>query len=675
MSSAGAAAPARAAVVATPAVPLGDLIAPIATLSTNTTGPRPSTPIDAAGLVTDRARGSIGPSGTRRLDITAAPTRWRDGGGGWTDIDLALVDDGAGALRARRGSDVRLGGRSGPAMIRLATPGGPVLVSHRTTSNVAAAVTGATATYRDALGPGRRLMERITAFGVEEELVIDDRSAMVDRYRVELAAPGSLEARQAPGAVELVDTAGEVVFVAAGGLAHDAAPSPAGTGAETPVTAHLVDRTGATVVVEFRIDPAWAASPDRVFPVTIDPTYSVGTYNYDGCPTTYNDSPYLSCDTYVNSDNPYAGTYSWQTQLRAGSPGFASASPDDPGAPNRTRAFIKFPTDGYGVTGYTVTKAEVTLHLYDGFAADGITAVYGQWKSVTTATAWQNQTGGSDPGLGRDAYRDRQRFVGPGPVAGSVVYDVTALAQRWFDGYPNHGIRLEAPDEYDPAQFRKFYSGEGGYCGTAGCVNRSPRLVVEFEPVVSPAPNELLGRANPSQVKVTCMTAWNVNCANGNYVWDSTDLEVAGRGEALRFTRTHNSQGNLVDGPLGLGWTHNYDMRLDTLVHPSGERDPRIIVYQENGSRVHFTPLFGVWRAKSNVLATLTQDGTGFSFHRIHDLTTFRFDLSGRLMSIRDRNGWTTTLTRQGSRLVAVTDPAGRSLSFTYWPSGKLRAV
>jgi YD repeat-containing protein len=83
---------------------------------------------------------------------------------------------------------------------------------------------------------------------------------------------------------------------------------------------------------------------------------------------------------------------------------------------------------------------------------------------------------------------------------------------------------------------------------------------------------------------------------------------------------------------------------------------------------------FGYWRAAwipaapANVLASLTANIGAPSVLTFPNGETRWFDVTtGKLISISDRNGNTTQITYDSSnRLSVVTDPAGRSLTFTY---------
>ncbi len=54
---------------------------------------------------------------------------------------------------------------------------------------------------------------------------------------------------------------------------------------------------------------------------------------------------------------------------------------------------------------------------------------------------------------------------------------------------------------------------------------------------------------------------------------------------------------------------------------------------------------------------------------------SYVFDSAGHLIKQLDRNGYATTLAYTGVNLTKVTDPAGRTLTFTYGTNGKVASV
>jgi RHS repeat-associated protein len=188
-------------------------------------------------------------------------------------------------------------------------------------------------------------------------------------------------------------------------------------------------------------------------------------------------------------------------------------------------------------------------------------------------------------------------------------------------------------------------------------------------------PFETSGGGNPSELG-HCMDVCQgdpINTATGEFAETYTDLNIPGRGPQLELTRTYGSQRASLDGPLGLGWSFDYGMWVAQDTAGSNAMN----VHQENGSIVAFTPTgSGIYIPPSRALATLAHntDGT-WTFTRLKR-EIFTFSSSGKLLNIKDLNGYLTALAYDGSgRLSTVTDPSGRSLTFTYNAEGRITTV
>jgi YD repeat-containing protein len=183
-----------------------------------------------------------------------------------------------------------------------------------------------------------------------------------------------------------------------------------------------------------------------------------------------------------------------------------------------------------------------------------------------------------------------------------------------------------------------------------------------------------------------------VNIATGNFYEAYNDLSVPGRGPAFSFARTYNSLSSNVDSSVGYGWTHNYNAKLTNDPYRPGVK----LVRLESGAEVAFAWNGTAWVAPSRLFSTLTAntDGT-FTFER-RSCGRLKFDAAGRLVSLTDRNGYTSaltydasgrlstisdpssrvaTITYSGSRIHRVTDHSGRYVEFTYDVNGNLTDV
>jgi RHS repeat-associated protein len=158
-----------------------------------------------------------------------------------------------------------------------------------------------------------------------------------------------------------------------------------------------------------------------------------------------------------------------------------------------------------------------------------------------------------------------------------------------------------------------------------------------------------------------------VDTVDGDFTEQYTDMAIPGRGFPLAFVRTYNSLAAGTNGRLGYGWTDSYNAQLT--------QDPTtgmVTVTQENGSQSTFAKVGTATPATyaptaPRTIATLTQNSDGSWVFTRKAEETLRFSAARLLTSEADRNGYTTTLTYNGSnQLTTVTDPASRSLTLGY---------
>lgn len=152
-----------------------------------------------------------------------------------------------------------------------------------------------------------------------------------------------------------------------------------------------------------------------------------------------------------------------------------------------------------------------------------------------------------------------------------------------------------------------------------------------------------------------------VNTAIGNFTHGETDLSIASRGPALAFTRYYNSRDRYA-GPLGPGWTHTYNIVFtpgDKVVSAKWS-DGRVDYFGEDETGKWLPFDRGIHDRLSHEL-----DGTWTLTKK--DLSVYRFDAEGKLLSIADRNDNMQACAYDlDGRLQSVTDPTGRQLTFTY---------
>ncbi|MBC7250155.1 MAG: PKD domain-containing protein [Anaerolineae bacterium] len=269
------------------------------------------------------------------------------------------------------------------------------------------------------------------------------------------------------------------------------------------------------------------------------------------------------------------------------------------------------------------------------------------WVIAGTTSLYRSQTGASG---------FQQVFN-----AGST--DVRAVAVDGYEGivYVGGNSRLMA------------YSLDGGESWTnaplplGGPVNANTNvlaLAAELPSFIPPdrtlAPEDSCLANNPQG-----SAGHPVNTRTGNFTHQEVDVSIPTRGLSLTFQRSYNSLDTYA-GPLGPGWTHNYNMHLEvvsdtiTLMAPLGSR----LTFNDNGDNT-FTPWPGI-------RATLVRNPDDTYTLTRGDQIVYTFDAAGRLMSLSDSKGNTTTLTYTGDNLTAITAPDGRALTLAYDGQGRI---
>lgn len=217
-----------------------------------------------------------------------------------------------------------------------------------------------------------------------------------------------------------------------------------------------------------------------------------------------------------------------------------------------------------------------------------------------------------------------------------------------------------------------------------------------------------------------------VDMRNGNFANTWVDLEVPGTGYDLKVVRTYNSK-SLHDGIFGFGWCSDFESNLSFTAEGN-------IKFTECGAgqEIFYTPrefgrkdidrtiqqIIAKVRAAKKVdektLGSLTEDmvndhdlrakfalsykvqmpvkeGTtffangkevesitfakGIYTRNLPDGSSMRFDQSGRLTHMYDKNGNFLRFSYDKNRLNEVADNNGRKLNFRYYNNGKVQRV
>ncbi|MFJ9901905.1 DUF6531 domain-containing protein [Streptomyces sp. NPDC101152] len=165
----------------------------------------------------------------------------------------------------------------------------------------------------------------------------------------------------------------------------------------------------------------------------------------------------------------------------------------------------------------------------------------------------------------------------------------------------------------------------------------------------------------------TVMRADPVNTATGAFTEAFSDAQVPAPGISLTVGRVYSSD-NTLTGALGKGWQLPWETRLQ--VASNGDA----VLIGEGGSRHTFTKASdGTFSTPGEARSILAADGTGYKLTTANH-STYAFNASGQLTTVKDRTGRGLTLSYTGSQPTTITDAAGHAATLAY-TGGRLDKV
>ena len=170
------------------------------------------------------------------------------------------------------------------------------------------------------------------------------------------------------------------------------------------------------------------------------------------------------------------------------------------------------------------------------------------------------------------------------------------------------------------------------------------------------------------------------NVATGNKYEEVLDLSISTPGIPLEFKRSYNSQAS-EDGPLGYGWTHNYEVGITVFLTTPIKRvivwdsDGRALYFSQSSQTysdgIHFVPDSGITKDRLRQASSTNQ----YILRRKQENLTYTFGSDGKLLTISDPNGNTLTLTYTGALLTQVSNNFGKALSIQYSSNNHITSI
>lgn len=607
---------------------------------------------EVPGLRTERSRTVEIPGHGFRTTVSGAPVNYRDARGGWQPIDTTLVRDGASWRPKAAGWTAELPATLGAAPITVYSGGRWVSLAPAGAAAVTGTAKGSRITYADAF-PGVSLVYDALPTGLKESVLLARPGVRTD-FGFTLRASAGLSAAAKGDAVQVTDGAGATVFALPAGFVLDDADAVSGRAAVTTTLSGAAALTASTGSgLRLSVAAPWLSAPGRRWPVTLDPTVTIGASQITDCHIA--DST-LANTSLCNNDflefgygNSSSGYY-------------------------RRRALLKF--DLAAIPKSAVIKA-ADLKLVRESA--GQVAATFPAQAMRVAKDWNTSATWNSPGItgttwtAGGTYGPTQMDARPvNNQDAEVHFYIPYLVQLWVQGaYPNYGVELTSANEATIGHARFGASSDP-------VATSRPEFSVDWTVQQGQRDTNTFVTRKLSD---RCEAGGNVG--NGNLMLRCTELSVGGVGQSVDVSRYWNSGNgptflNRADNPLGINrW------RLSTGVYLVIR--PNSVEYTDGSGAVYpFHQLGGTaFRQAPGLGATLEKDQPAagqyrIKFHKSGAQYVFTktnsdfYNVTQQLWKIIDRNGNTTEFSyvakagyAEGA-LSTIKDTRGRLVTFGY---------
>ncbi|MGQ0842150.1 PA14 domain-containing protein, partial [Actinokineospora sp.] len=256
------------------------------------------------------------PDGTRTVRQSTQPLNAKDGNGVWQPVDTSLeVDPRTKRARAKRhplnpslGADA-----DDPALVSVEFEGKKVSLGvENAAKGRQAKVQGTTADYTD-VAPDTDLQYEVTAGSVKETIRLKKPPAPgKSSWRFTLNTTDLTPSVTRDGAVVLADAAGTAKIVMPPIETWDSSGTDTKAPAQTGGTYGL-EKVKDGWILTVSVDEKWLRDPNRVYPVSIDPTFSFGVVSSEA----YKSDGYWCANCGLRIGNPLeATTKYWRSALK-----------------------------------------------------------------------------------------------------------------------------------------------------------------------------------------------------------------------------------------------------------------------------------------------------------------------------------------------------------------------
>ncbi|WP_306365566.1 PA14 domain-containing protein [Nocardia sp. CC227C] len=222
-------------------------------------------------------------NGSQSVVLSQVPISVRDERGQWVPMDTRIVDPKAAqtAPAARDGANTEFAPYADdPELVKVDTGGAPVSIALEGASKTQRQVSNSSVRYPEAL-PGQDLIYTVEPGAVKEAVIIKNRESVKDgRWVFSLRLGDGLTPKVVGDSVIVTDARGNQVAAMPPIQVWDSADKK---DKDTPAAQtggkYALARKGEEWLLAVMVDTKWLTDDERVFPITVDPTYTYGFGN------------------------------------------------------------------------------------------------------------------------------------------------------------------------------------------------------------------------------------------------------------------------------------------------------------------------------------------------------------------------------------------------------------
>ncbi len=228
------------------------------------------------------------------------------------------------------------------------------------------------------------------------------------------------------------------------------------------------------------------------------------------------------------------------------------------------------------------------------------------------------------------------------------------IPYRNVSGFSNLPVSGTVSYPYDFSNQTGVVKIEADACCDGNCKPTDKLVYVE--------PEDL---GNPGGCRDNILVGKPVNAASGNVFTSQTDFTLQGI-MPINFTRYYNSKGAQIPGEFFSKWSHTFETRAfgwgSTIIKVINA-DGSIFYYQDNDDDKVYDPVL-----PKGIKSRVIMNPDSSMVREFDDGAREEFNKYSYLTAIVDRNGNRTTLQYDtyGTKLMKITDPAGRVINIAY---------